>query len=404
MSTPLEDYALIGDCETAALVSRAGSIDWLCWPRFDSGACFAALLGTPEHGRWLIEAADPDARVSRRYRDSTLILETRIETAGGAVTVIDFMPPRGRNSDIVRLVRGDRGRVQMRTELVLRFDYGRTVPWVTSARRRHAPRDRRSGHGDPPHAGSAARAGPDDDRRVRGGGGRDGAVRPDARIFASRRRPTRSIRSPRWNTPNGSGADWAAGSRSHGEWSDAVTRSLITLKALTYAPTGGIVAAPTTSLPEQLGGSQKLGLSLLLAARCDADAAGADERRLLRRGAGLARLAAARRGGRPVAAADHVRPRRRAAPDRIRGAVAARLRGLAAGADRQCRARPAAARRLRRSDGRAAPGASRRPRLARRRLGVPARDARAPRDDLAAAGRGHLGGARRTAGTSPTRR
>ena len=135
MSTPLEDYALIGDCETAALVSRAGSIDWLCWPRFDSGACFAALLGTPEHGRWLIAAADPDARVSRRYRDSTLILETRVETADGAVTVIDFMPPRGRNSDIVRLVRGDRGRVRMRTELILRFDYGRTIPWVSSPRR-----------------------------------------------------------------------------------------------------------------------------------------------------------------------------------------------------------------------------------------------------------------------------
>ena len=131
MSTPLEDYALIGDCETAALVSRAGSIDWLCWPRFDSGACFAALLGAPEHGRWLIEAVDSGARVSRTYRENTLILETQIETAGGVVTVIDFMPPRGRNSDIVRLVRGDRGRVQMRTELILRFDYGRTVPWVS---------------------------------------------------------------------------------------------------------------------------------------------------------------------------------------------------------------------------------------------------------------------------------
>src|ERR687889_2952894 len=130
MSTPIEDYALIGDCETAALVSRGGSIDWLCWPRFDSGACFAALLGTPEHGRWLIEAADAKPRITRRYRPQTLVLETQIETADGAVTVIDFMPPRGRNSDIVRLVRGDRGRVQMRTQLILRFDYGRTVPWV----------------------------------------------------------------------------------------------------------------------------------------------------------------------------------------------------------------------------------------------------------------------------------
>jgi hypothetical protein len=131
VSTPLEDYALIGDCETAALVSRAGSIDWLCWPRFDSAACFAALLGGPEHGRWLIEATDGDARVTRQYRDNTLILETRIATANGVVLLIDFMPPRGRNSDIVRLVRGESGRVRMRMELVLRFDYGRTVPWVT---------------------------------------------------------------------------------------------------------------------------------------------------------------------------------------------------------------------------------------------------------------------------------
>src|SRR5205809_6181253 len=131
MPLPIEDYALIGDCESAGLVSRAGSIDWLCWPRFDSGACFAAMLGTPEHGRWLIAAADPDAHVRRRYRENTLILETQVKTATGAATVIDFMPPRGRNSDIVRLVRGDRGRVRMRTELILRFDYGRTVPWVS---------------------------------------------------------------------------------------------------------------------------------------------------------------------------------------------------------------------------------------------------------------------------------
>jgi GH15 family glucan-1,4-alpha-glucosidase len=131
MSTPLEDYALIGDCETAALVSKSGSIDWLCWPRFDSPACFAALLGTPEHGRWLIEAIAPEARTSRQYRANTLILETKIETPTGGVTVIDFMPPRGRDSDVVRIVRGDSGQVRMRTELVLRFDYGRTVPWVS---------------------------------------------------------------------------------------------------------------------------------------------------------------------------------------------------------------------------------------------------------------------------------
>src|SRR5262245_10731657 len=131
MSTPLEDYALIGDCETAAHVSRSGSIDWLCWPRFDSPACFAALLGGPEHGRWLIETTEPRARVSRRYRKETLILETAIETTTAAATIIDFMPPRGENSDVIRLVRGDRGTVRMRTELIMRFDYGRAVPWVS---------------------------------------------------------------------------------------------------------------------------------------------------------------------------------------------------------------------------------------------------------------------------------
>ena len=253
MSTPLEDYALIGDCETAALVSRAGSIDWLCWPRFDSGACFAALLGTREHGRWLIEAADPEARLARCYRESTLILETRVETAEGAVTVIDFMPPRGRNSDIVRLVRGERGRVRMRTELILRFDYGRTIPWVSRL----------------PDGTFRAIAGPDmvtlhtpvqlcgrdlttvAEFEVEAGStvpfvlthGYSHLPPPEAIDAQSSLEHTATF----WR-------EWAATSQSEGEWCDAVTRSLITLKALTYAPTGGIVAAPTTSLPEQLGG------------------------------------------------------------------------------------------------------------------------------------------------------
>ena len=131
MPSRIEDYALIGDCETAALVGRDGSIDWLCWPRFDSGACFAALLGTPENGRWQIAPADSGARVARRYRDGTLILETEFDTADGAVTLIDFMPLRGVGSDLVRLVVGRQGRVTMRTEVVIRFDYGSAVPWVT---------------------------------------------------------------------------------------------------------------------------------------------------------------------------------------------------------------------------------------------------------------------------------
>jgi GH15 family glucan-1,4-alpha-glucosidase len=255
VSTPLEDYALIGDCETAALVSRGGSIDWLCWPRFDSAACFAALLGTPEHGRWLIEAADPDARISRRYRGHTLILETRIETAGGVVTVIDFMPPRGRNSDIVRLVRGDSGVVRMRTELILRFDYGLTIPWVTRL----------------PDGTIRAIAGPDmvtlhtPIRLV----GKELTTIGEFEVAAGAAVPFvlthgySHLALPETVDPQSSldktesfWTEWTARCESGGMWSDAVIRSLVTLKALTYAPTGGIVASPTTSLPEQLGGSR----------------------------------------------------------------------------------------------------------------------------------------------------
>ena len=131
MALRIEDYAIIGDCRTAALVGRDGSVDWLCWPRFNSAACFAALLGAPEHGRWLIAAADPSAKVIRRYRDDTLILETDFETPDGAVTLIDFMPVGGEASHVARIVIGRRGQLAMRCELVLRFDYGSIVPWVT---------------------------------------------------------------------------------------------------------------------------------------------------------------------------------------------------------------------------------------------------------------------------------
>src|SRR3954471_2772411 len=131
MAERIEDYALIGDCETAALVSRGGSMDWLCWPRFDSDACFAALLGTRDHGRWLISPRDPSPRISRRYRGDTLILETTFETKEGAVKLVDFMPLRDGRSDIVRIVTGERGQVRMHTELILRFGYGAIVPWVT---------------------------------------------------------------------------------------------------------------------------------------------------------------------------------------------------------------------------------------------------------------------------------
>src|SRR5215470_2004986 len=132
MGAAIEDYGIIGDCETVALVGRSGSIDWLCWPRFDSDACFAALLGTPANGRWLLSPASAVKNTSRKYRDHTLILETRFETADGAVTVIDFMPPRSGHSDLIRIVRGESGQVRMAMELTIRFDYGLSVPWVSS--------------------------------------------------------------------------------------------------------------------------------------------------------------------------------------------------------------------------------------------------------------------------------
>jgi GH15 family glucan-1,4-alpha-glucosidase len=253
--TRLEDYALIGDCETAALVSRTGSIDWLCWPRFDSGACFAALLGTAEHGRWLIGPVEPQVRVTRSYRDRTLILETRVETDGAAVTVLDFMPPRGRNSDVVRIVRGERGRMRMRTELVLRFDYGRTIPWVSRLAdgtfRAIAGPDLVTLHTPVPLWGK-------DLTTV----GEFDVAEGTAVSFVLTHGPSH-LPPPRAVDPvralertEAFWTAWTSRCQSDGEWSDAVIRSLITLKALTYAPTGGLVAAPTTSLPEQLGGSR----------------------------------------------------------------------------------------------------------------------------------------------------
>lgn len=135
MALRIDDYALIGDCQTAALVGRDGSIDWLCFPRFDSAACFAALLGTPDHGRWLVAPVDPVRQVTRSYRGDTMVLDTTFETDSGVVTLTDCMPIRSSQPDVVRLVRGVRGRVRMRTELVIRFDYGSVTPWVNGKRR-----------------------------------------------------------------------------------------------------------------------------------------------------------------------------------------------------------------------------------------------------------------------------
>jgi GH15 family glucan-1,4-alpha-glucosidase len=252
MPQRIEDYAMIGDCRTAALVGRVGSIDWLCLPRFDSGACFAALLGGPEHGRWLIAPVDPEPRVSRRYRDGSLILETRFETAEGAVEITDFMPMGNSHTAVVRLVRGIAGHVAMRSEFILRFDYGSIVPWV----------ERR-------HGGRAATAGPD---RVMLRTpvllyGKDFKTLGEFTVGAGETIPfTMSYRASHRPPPRPLDAEralaqtetfwqqWSSRCEGAGEWTEAVRHSLVVLKGLTYAPTGGMVAAPTTSLPEQFGG------------------------------------------------------------------------------------------------------------------------------------------------------
>ncbi len=250
----IEDYALIGDCTTGALVGCNGSIDWLCWPRFDSDACFAALLGDSQHGRWLVAPVDHTATVRRSYRGDTMILETESSNDEGTVVITDFMPVGRDHSSIVRRVTGKRGRLAMRMELVLRFDYGSSMPWVT---------------------------------RLDSGGGISAIVGPNLAVLRTdvplmgRDRSTiaeftvadgESVDfvltwgQSHLGTPSAFDAGealadteaywsaWAGKCQYKGDWQAAVLRSLLTLKALTYAPTGGIVAALTTSLPEQFGG------------------------------------------------------------------------------------------------------------------------------------------------------
>jgi GH15 family glucan-1,4-alpha-glucosidase len=251
MPLPIEQYALIGDCQTAALVGSDGSIDWLCFPNFDSGACFAALLGAPQNGRWLLSPAEPPLSVKRRYRGDSLILETDYETSTGAVTVIDCMPPRSAEPDLVRMVVGRRGTVRMQMELIARFDYGSIVPWV-----------RKVDHS------LLAVAGPDclvlqSPVPLHG---RDLTTVADFMVGAGQEVPLVLMWYPSHQPAPGpvnareaidfTDSWWQTWSKScayQGRWCEAVRRSLITLKALTFAPTGGIVAAPTTSLPEQLG-------------------------------------------------------------------------------------------------------------------------------------------------------
>jgi GH15 family glucan-1,4-alpha-glucosidase len=252
MPSRIEDYALIGDLQTCALVARDGSIDWMCVPRFDSPACFAALLGTPDHGRWKIAPSEEVTGVQRSYRGDTLILETTFETAGGRVRVIDFMPIRTDAIDVVRMVEGVEGRVAMRMDFAIRFDYGSIVPWVRAV-----------------DGGIRAVAGPDTvylraDVPMRGEGlttisefevGAGDTVTFDLTWTESHDpHPQREDIAVLLQEAEQFWREWSARCTYEGPWRDAVMRSLITLKALTYEPTGGLVAAPTTSLPEQIGG------------------------------------------------------------------------------------------------------------------------------------------------------
>jgi GH15 family glucan-1,4-alpha-glucosidase len=251
----IEDHALIGNQETAALVARDGTVTWLGMPRFDSPACFAALLGTPDHGRWQIAPAAAEVRITRAYRDATLILETTFETAEGAVRVIDFMARRPGASDLVRRVRGLRGRVAMRTELAVRFEYGSVVPWVSKqddGRLRFI-------------------AGPDRLLLETGVALRGEGLQTvgDFELGAGDEVTFALSWSPSWLAPPASldvraaeaeveaiWSDWGARLPQHDAAACAVCRSLLTLKALAHWETGGIVAAPTTSLPEKIGGAR----------------------------------------------------------------------------------------------------------------------------------------------------
>ena len=252
--TKIEDYGFISDTQTGALVSRDGCVDWLCFPRFDSGACFASLLGEKENGHWRFFPDEEVTAMRRRYRGETLILETELETKDGAVRLIDFMPPRGEDPDIIRIIEGLRGKVSMQMELIIRFDYGHIVPWVRRRKR---------------FDGLEAIAGPDGLilRTPVETCGKDlttvaeFTVAKGDRIpfvltwFASHTDPPRKINPEHaLRDTEKFWGDWAKRFQTKGKWREAIVRSLITLKGLTYAPTGGLVAALTTSLPEQIGG------------------------------------------------------------------------------------------------------------------------------------------------------
>ena len=256
----IEDYALIGDCETAALVSREGSIDWLCLPTFSSGACFAALLGTEENGFWRIRPVEDLVEVRRRYQPGTMIVETTFVTKQGEVCLTDFMPPRGKHPDVVRIVHGIRGKVKMHMDLVLRFDYGVAVPWVTK-------------HEEELHAvagkdmailrtrclsGKVAELVGEDLKTVS-----DFVLREGDRLCFTLTYGNSFEDVPEPISPDDALRDthdywceWSDRSTYRGQYVEAVQRSLMTLKAMTYRPTGGIVAAVTAGLPERIGGER----------------------------------------------------------------------------------------------------------------------------------------------------
>ena len=254
MPSKIENYALIGDCETAALVDTTGSIDWLCWPDFSSQACFAALLGAEMNGFWKIAPQSGVGAASRRYRDGTLILETTFEDASGAVRLIDFMPVREHNSDVVRIVEGIRGSMDLRMEMALRFDYGRTVPWVTAiadgVRAVAGPSLAVLHASVPVHGENLTTVA---DFKVNAGEQAwftltyGASHRPDPRPIDFQMALEDTVNF--WRK-------WIGRLNYEGKYRNAVERSVITLKALTFRPTGGIVAAVTTSLPETIGGQR----------------------------------------------------------------------------------------------------------------------------------------------------
>ena len=254
MPSRIEDYGLIGDLQTAALLGRDGSIDWACFPRFDSGACFSALLGGPDDGRWLLAPSEPFQVISRRYRHDTLVLESVLETASGSVRTIDFMPPRGDAPDIVRIVEGLTGSVPMTLELTIRFDYGHIVPWVRQI-----------------DDALVAIAGPDalclwSPVPTRGEGMKtmasftvDAGQRvPFVLTWFPSHQPTPDPIDAEMALDDAEGfwLDWSGTCVNDGDYHEEIRESLLVLKAMTFQPTGGIVAAPTTSLPEEPGGER----------------------------------------------------------------------------------------------------------------------------------------------------